>query len=231
MRTFRILVAGAESLSHDIIARLLTNPQYSINIVGEASLAARHAEAIGGLQLALVSLVQDAAAGINAARELNASAKLPLLFIAAPDMLADNINELGELSDDFILSPVQLPELEARLHLLLSRLPSRRHESDRVIELDNMTVDFARSCIVRDGETTKLSPIEAGLLDILMRNAPRVVSNDSMLARIWTDQSVSADTLRVHMHRLRSKLEADPHHPVYIRTERGVGYRFARRQD
>ena len=71
-----------------------------------------------------------------------------------------------------------------------------------------------------------MTPTEIVLLHVLIRHAPRVVQNNALLARVWPAEEVYEDTLRVHMHRLRRKLEADPHHPRYIRTERGVGYRF-----
>ena len=67
------------------------------------------------------------------------------------------------------------------------------------------------------------------MLHVLLRNATRVVENRMLIARVWPSEEVYEDTLRVHMHRLRRKLEADSHHPHYIRTERGVGYRFTQR--
>ena len=64
------------------------------------------------------------------------------------------------------------------------------------------------------------------LLHVLLRNAGRVVENRMLIARVWPSEDVFEDTLRVHMHRLRRKLESDSHHPHYVRTERGVGYMF-----
>jgi DNA-binding response OmpR family regulator len=71
-----------------------------------------------------------------------------------------------------------------------------------------------------------LTPTESILLHVLLRNAGRVVENRMLIARVWPSEEIFEDTLRVHMHRLRRKLEADSHHPHYIRTERGVGYMF-----
>ena len=77
-----------------------------------------------------------------------------------------------------------------------------------------------------DGEPVKLTPIENKILHILMRNAPRVVTIRSLLERTWPQEEVAEDVLRVHMHRLRNKIEKNSNSIKYIITERGTGYRF-----
>ena len=87
-------------------------------------------------------------------------------------------------------------------------------------------VDFARQQVTLDGRLVQLSPTETKLLYLLMRNAGRTVTNDFLLRRLWPLEEVFEDTLRVHVYRLRKKLEPGPSSWRYVITERGEGYRF-----
>jgi DNA-binding response OmpR family regulator len=91
---------------------------------------------------------------------------------------------------------------------------------------DRLAVDFAHQRAIVDGQPIPLTPTETKILYILMRNAGRVVTNDFLLRRLWPLEEVFEDTLRVHVHRLRRKIEATPTQPLYIVTERGLGYSF-----
>ena len=91
---------------------------------------------------------------------------------------------------------------------------------------DHLTVDFAHQRAIVDGEAVPLTPTETKLLYILMRNAGRIVTTDFLLRRLWPLEEVFEDALRVHIHRLRQKVELIPSRPRYIVTERGLGYTF-----
>ena len=106
-------------------------------------------------------------------------------------------------------------------------MPSLDYASQPVIRVDDsLSVDFAHNRITVAGKHYSLTPTESILLHVLLRNAGRVVENRLLIARVWPSEDVYEDTLRVHMHRLRRKLESDSHHPHYVRTERGIGYMF-----
>jgi DNA-binding response OmpR family regulator len=89
-----------------------------------------------------------------------------------------------------------------------------------------LAVDFAHQQAIVRGQQVSLTPTEAKLLYILMRNAGHVVTTDFLLRRLWPFDEVFEDTVRVHVHRLRQKIESMPARPFYIITERGVGYSF-----
>ncbi|MCY4465574.1 MAG: response regulator transcription factor [Chloroflexi bacterium] len=227
MQISRIILVAAESLPRDLLATLLDNKRYVVNTFADASAAVRHVEELGGPHLALISLIARASSGLEAARRLKSIVDMPLIFIIAPEDLPRLMGQMQVHGDDFVVSPVLPIELEARMQLLLARLPVTSYDRDRIVHFDELTIDFSRSRLLMDGKSVRISPTEAGLLHILLRNAPRVVENQTLLSRVWSQGTVAEDTLRVHMHRLRGKLEADPHNPVYIRTVRGIGYRFA----
>lgn len=227
MQISRIMLIAEESLPLDLHAMLLDNERYVFNSFAHAAAAVRHVEAQGGPHLALISLVARPTAGLDAARRLKALVDMPLIFIVAPEALPSLMREMQVHGDDFVLSPVQPAELEARIQLLLARLPVETYDRERIVHFDELTIDFLRGRLLINGKSIRLSPTEAGLLHILLRNAPHAVESQTLLTRVWSHDTVAEDTLRVHIHRLRSKLEADPHNPVYIRTVRGIGYRFA----
>jgi len=137
------------------------------------------------------------------------------------------VQGLRKYAEDFIVKPFELRELEARIQVVLARMPSLDYASEPIIHIDDhLSIDFAHNRIVVSGKSYTLTPTESILLHVLLRRAGQVVENRTLTARVWPTEEVYEDTLRVHMHRLRRKLESDSHHPHYIRTERGVGYMF-----
>lgn len=154
-------------------------------------------------------------------------ADVPIIFVTSSGDTETIVQGLKKYAEDFIVKPFELRELEARVQVVLSRMPSLDYASEPIIEVDqHLKIDFAHNRILVDGKSVGLTPTESVLLHVLLRNAGRVVENKILIARVWPSEDVYEDTLRVHMHRLRRKLEADSHHPHYIRTERGVGYMF-----
>jgi DNA-binding response OmpR family regulator len=154
-------------------------------------------------------------------------ADVPIIFITATDDTETVVTGLKKYAEDFITKPFELRELEARIQVVLARMPSLDYASEPIIYVDErLNIDFAHNRIILEGKAATLTPTESILLHVLLRNAGRVVENRMLIARVWPSEEVYEDTLRVHMHRLRRKLENDSHHPHYIRTERGVGYMF-----
>ena len=228
MKTSRILIVASEQASKDSIIRMLDKPPYVVSAVTDADSASLHVRSLGAPHLALVALTDRVDEGLAAARVLKESADLPLIFIASVQDLDSLGSHLRAYADDFVARPLHVEELEARMQLAMARVPERQYDRERLIELDELTIDFARSRLIVNGKSVRMSPTESELLHLLMRNAPHVVDCQTLLERVWSQDTVREDTLRVHIHRLRTKLETDAHHPRYIRTERGVGYRFAK---
>jgi DNA-binding response OmpR family regulator len=165
--------------------------------------------------------------GFELSNRLKSMADVPLIFITATSDTDTVVQGLKKYAEDFIVKPFELRELEARVQVVLARMPSLDYASEPIIRIDdNLSIDFAHNRIVVNSKAYGLTPTESILLHVLLRNAGRVVENRMLIARVWPSEEVYEDTLRVHMHRLRRKLEADSHHPHYIRTERGIGYMF-----
>jgi DNA-binding response OmpR family regulator len=130
-------------------------------------------------------------------------------------------------AEDYIIKPFSPRELLARVQRLLRRIGDFAYTLDPVVQVDDrLAVDFAHQQVTVEGRSVALTPTETKLLYILMRNAGRTVTTDFLLRRLWPLEGVFEDTLRVHIHRLRQKIETNPNQPHYIATERGMGYRF-----
>ncbi|RLC60206.1 MAG: hypothetical protein DRI80_11265 [Chloroflexota bacterium] len=137
------------------------------------------------------------------------------------------IQGIEYFAEDYITKPFSPRELVARVQRVLRRIGDFAYTLTPVTVIDDcLAVDFVHQRVIAAGREIHLTPTETRLLYILMRNADRTVTLDFLLRRLWPLEEVFEDTLRVHVHRLRRKIEPDPRRPCYIVTERGQGYRF-----
>jgi len=166
--------------------------------------------------------------GFEVLRQVRAFSDVPVLMLTARDDPLDKVKGLELGADDYVTKPFNHLELLARVRAVLRRLdmpaPTSRAPSFRSGALE---VDFARQEARLGGEPLDLTPTEYKLLYHLVRNAGHVLMHGTLLAKVWGREYVDeVDYLRVYVRRLRAKLGDDPEHPRYIRTERGLGYRF-----
>ena len=237
MTRARVLLVDGDSGFSAEAALHLKDRGYEVSRFADALQAVEYLQEQGVPQVALVNFRLEGMGGLQFAQELKSRADVPIIFIASPDgedILVDDLtryaDDMKKYAEDFIVKPFYYDELVARLNIALTRMPSIDYTDEAVIQVDDLlSVDFAHSTFTIAGKTQGMTPIESTMLHVLLRNAPRVVAVEDLLARVWPNQDVPVDTLRVHMHRLRRKLENDSHRPHYIRTERGVGYRFTQR--
>lgn len=210
-----------------LVTDFLSRGGYEVTPKHDGPEALEHIRQNGLPHIALIDLLLPTMHGFEVSSRLKAMADVPIIFVTSVNDTETIVQGLKKYAEDFIVKPFELRELEARIEVVLSRMPSLDYASEPMIELDeHLTIDFAHNRIVLDGKSIGLTPTESILLHVLLRNAGRVVENRMLCARVWPDEEVFEDTLRVHMHRLRRKLEADSHHPHYVRTERGIGYMF-----
>jgi two-component system KDP operon response regulator KdpE len=138
------------------------------------------------------------------------------------------VEALDAGADDFITKPFGMPELLARIRAALRRVPPMQH-GDAQIRLGKLEIDFTARTVVNGQKTSHLTPKELELLRYLTQHANDVVPHRELLQAVWgPDYGDQVDYLRVFIASLRKKIEADPEHPEYIKTEPWVGYRFKR---
>jgi DNA-binding response OmpR family regulator len=228
-KTKVLLVEDTTEISK-LISEYLSLHNYEVSVFPDGPDALKHVKQNGLPHIALIDLGLPTMHGFELSGKLKAMGDVPIIFVSAEHETDIVVQGLKRYADDFIVKPFNMRELEARVQTVLSRMPSLDYASQPIAIIDdNLSIDFAHNRITVGGKTHSLTPTESILLHVLLRNAGRVVENRLLIARVWPSEDVFEDTLRVHMHRLRRKLESDSHHPHYIRTERGIGYVFTMR--
>lgn len=154
--------------------------------------------------------------------------EIPILFLTASDEEVNIIRGLDSGGDDYMTKPFRLGELCSRIRALLRRAGAAGKENPAFLECGDVTVDLAGSRVSLKGRILDLTGAEYRLLCLLLRNAGRVVTRDTILDELWdgTGNFVDDNTLSVYVRRLREKVEADPSHPEHLTTVRGFGYQW-----
>jgi len=180
--------------------------------------------------LAIVDIMMPGMDGFDFCQEVQTFTDLPIVMLTAVDEEETVIRGIRYFAEDYITKPFSPRELVARVERVLRRIGDFAYALDPLVSVDDhLAVDFGHQQAIVDGRATALTPTETKILYILMRNAGRTVTTDFLLRRLWPLDQVFEDTLRVHVHRLRKKIELPPGPPQYVVTERGLGYRFAAR--
>jgi two-component system KDP operon response regulator KdpE len=174
---------------------------------------------------AILDLVLPDGSGVDLCRRLREWSSMPILLLSAVGDEDAKVNALVAGADDYVTKPFSARELVARLDAILRRAGAGSEEP--VVEVDGLLVDLAARVVRRDGADVHLTPIEFDLLGALVRNRGRLMTHRSLLVEVW-GQPYADDTqvLRAHVANLRRKIEPGGR-GRYIRTDPGVGYRFA----
>ena len=151
---------------------------------------------------------------------------VPIIILSARDREAEKIAALDLGADDYVEKPFAIGELLARMRTALRHHISQSAQS--VFEFDDLVIDTGRRRVSRNQVPIKLTPREYDLLCLLVRNAGRVLTHGQLLTAIWGPAHKNdMQYLRVFIGQLRAKIEKSPDNPKLIRTEAGIGYRFA----
>ncbi|MEU7425538.1 response regulator [Streptomyces sp. NPDC040750] len=167
--------------------------------------------------------------GVEVIRGLRGWTRVPILVLSARHSSDEKVEALDAGADDYVTKPFGMDELLARLRAAVRRAePVGAGEDDlTTVETEGFTVDLAAKKVGRAGKDVRLTPTEWHLLEVLVRNTGRLVSQKQLLQEVWgPSYGTETNYLRVYMAQLRRKLEADPSHPKHFITEPGMGYRF-----
>jgi two-component system KDP operon response regulator KdpE len=220
----RVLVVDDEQ---PILRALGTNLRargYAIDVAptGEdaLALAARHRPDAVILDLGLPGI-----SGIEVVQGLRGWTTVPIIILSARGAERDKVAALDAGADDYVTKPFGMDELLARLRAALRRNAPAPEAA--VVTTRHFAVDLAAKRVRIEGDEVRLTPTEWGLVEMLVRNAGKLVSQRQLLQEVWGPQyGQEANYLRVHMANIRRKLEPDPSRPRYFITEPGMGYRL-----
>ena len=178
--------------------------------------------------LVLLDVMLPGMSGTEVCKRIRAVSSVPIIMLTAKDSEVDKVVGLELGADDYITKPFSMRELVARVRAVLRRGGEwDTPDLAAPLESSGVRMDPERYEVWVRGHGVELPPKEFALLELLLRNAGRVLTRDLIIDRVWgSDYVGDTKTLDVHVKRLRSRIEEDPHHPRLIVTVRGVGYKF-----
>ncbi|NUO97178.1 MAG: response regulator transcription factor [Nonomuraea sp.] len=223
----RVLVVEDEESFSDALSYMLRKEGF------EVSVAATGPEALdtfdrNGADLVLLDLMLPGLPGTEVCRSLRQRSKVPVIMLTAKDSEIDKVVGLELGADDYVTKPFSSRELVARIRAVLRRQGDVPEELETaVLAVGPVRMDVDRHVVAVRGEQVQLPLKEFELLEVLLRNAGRVLTRGQLIDRVWgADYVGDTKTLDVHVKRLRAKIEADPSNPRCILTVRGLGYKF-----
>jgi two-component system response regulator RegX3 len=222
----RVLVVEDEESFSEALSYLLRREGYEVEVAdtGPDALAAFER---AGADLVLLDLMLPGLSGTEVCRELRARSHVPIIMVTARDAEIDKVVGLELGADDYVTKPFSSRELVARIRAVLRRRAEPEELLLDVVEAGPVRMDVERHVVSVDGSPVQLPLKEFDLLELLLRNAGRVLTRGQLIDRVWgADYVGDTKTLDVHVKRLRAKIEPDPASPKYLVTVRGLGYKF-----
>ncbi|MQA77843.1 MAG: response regulator [Streptosporangiales bacterium] len=222
----RILVVEDEESYSEALTYLLKKEGYEVLAADTGTGALAEFER-SGADLVLLDLMLPGVSGTEVCREIRKRSSVPIIMITAKDSEVDKVVGLELGADDYVTKPYSARELVARVRAVLRRRAEPEELVPPTLESGPVRMDVDRHLVTVGGGHVQLPLKEFELLELLLRNAGRVLTRAQLIDRIWgSDYVGDTKTLDVHVKRLRSKVEPDPGNPRYIVTVRGLGYKF-----
>jgi two-component system response regulator RegX3 len=222
----RVLVVEDEPSFSDTLSYMLRREGYEVEIA-ETGPDALTAFDRNGADLVLLDLMLPGLSGTEVCRELRNRSKVPIIMVTARDSEVDKVVGLELGADDYVTKPFSSRELVARVRAVLRRGSEADELVTGTVDAGPVRMDVDRHVVSVDGRPVNLPLKEFDLLELLLRNAGRVLTRGQLIDRVWgSDYVGDTKTLDVHVKRLRSKIEPDPANPKYLVTVRGLGYKF-----
>jgi len=222
----RILIVDDEPSLSEPLAYLLGREGYETAVAEDGPAALAEFERAGA-DLILLDLMLPGLPGTEVCREIRQRSSVPIIMLTAKDTEVDIVVGLELGADDYVTKPYSTRELLARIRAVLRRRVDDEVVDDGVLEAGGVRVDVDRHQVSVNGREIAMPLKEFELLELLLRNAGRVLTRGQLIDRVWgADYFGDTKTLDVHVKRIRSKIEADPSNPKLLLTVRGLGYRF-----
>jgi two-component system response regulator RegX3 len=222
----RILLVEDEESFSDPLSYLLEKEGYDVTVAADGLDALAEFDRTGA-DLVLLDLMLPGASGTEVCRQLRTKSTVPIIMLTAKDSEIDKVVGLELGADDYVTKPYSSRELLARVRAVLRRNADQADLMDSVIEAGGVRIDVDRHVASVRGEEVSLPLKEFELLEMLVRNAGRVMTRGQLIDRIWGQDYVGdTKTLDVHIKRLRAKVETEPSTPRLLVTVRGLGYKF-----
>jgi two-component system response regulator RegX3 len=221
-----VLVVEDEESFSDALAYMLRKEGFEV-VVCSTGPEALEAFDRSGADLVLLDLMLPGLPGTEVCRTLRQRSNVPVIMLTAKDTEVDKVVGLELGADDYVTKPFSTRELVARIRAVLRRQGDTEELPVATLEAGPVRMDVDRHIVSVRGGQVQLPLKEFELLEVLLRNADRVLTRMQLIDRVWgVDYVGDTKTLDVHVKRLRAKIEEDPASPRHIVTVRGLGYKF-----
>jgi two-component system, OmpR family, response regulator RegX3 len=222
----RVLVVEDEESFSDALSFMLRREGYEVGVASDGSTALEEFDRHGA-DLVLLDLMLPGISGTEVCRTLRQRSTVPIIMVTAKDGEVDKVVGLELGADDYVTKPFSSRELVARIRAVLRRRGEPEDMLPSILEAGPVRIDVDRHVVAVRGETVAMPLKEFDLLELLVRNAGRVLTRGQIIDRVWgSDYVGDTKTLDVHVKRLRAKIEEDPREPTLILTVRGLGYKL-----
>ncbi len=223
----RVLVVEDEESFSDALSYMLRKEGFEVAVAPTGTHALTEFDR-NGADIVLLDLMLPEMSGTEVCRQLRQKSAVPIIMVTARDSEIDKVVGLEIGADDYITKPYSPRELVARVRAVLRRNAAEIQEaSAQTLAAGPVRMDVERHVVTVSGGSVALPLKEFELLELLLRNAGRVLTRGQLIDRVWgADYVGDTKTLDVHVKRLRSKIEPEPSNPRFIVTVRGLGYKF-----
>lgn len=223
----RILVVDDDPAIRRLLRDKLDASGYAVWTAASGNEALDVISRRGMPHLAIVDINMPGMNGLRFCETVLQFSDLPIIMLSAIDEEDTIVGSISRYAEDYVTKPFSPRELAARAQRVLRRVPDYGYTTGVITEIDDyLSIDIPHQRAHVNGQAVQLTPTETKLLYVLMRNAGHTVTTEFLLRRLWPMEEVFEDSLRVHVHRLRHKIEPASSRPRYVLTERGVGYSF-----
>ena len=228
MTNCNVLVVDDEDEIRDAIEIYLRNEGLKVYKAKDGIEALMLLEEVD-VHLIIMDIMMPRMDGIKATFKIREKKNIPIIMLSAKSEDTDKILGLNIGADDYITKPFNPVELVARVKSQLRRyinLGVYKQSTDE-ISVRGLVLNKTTKVVAVDGEEIKVTPIEFGILELLMENLGRVFSIDEIYERVWKEPCYNADnTVSVHIRRIREKIEINPKDPRYLKVVWGIGYKI-----
>ena len=222
----RVLVVEDEESFSDALSYMLRKEGFEVAVAATGPEALIEFERTG-TDIVLLDLMLPGLSGTEVCRQLRQRSNVPIIMVTARDSEIDKVVGLELGADDYVTKPYSPRELVARIRAVLRRRSEPEELMPAALEAGPVRMDVDRHTVSVSGETVSLPLKEFELLEMLLRNAGRVLTRGQLIDRIWgADYVGDTKTLDVHVKRLRAKIEPEPAAPRHLVTVRGLGYKY-----
>ena len=206
---YRILVVEDDPEIRDGIGIYLKNQGYAVIKAENGKEGLELLEREAPIHLVIADVMMPVMDGVTMVMKLRERYDLPVIILSAKSEDIDKITGLNIGADDYVTKPFVPMELVARVNAQLRRYARYLERSGG-----------------KEGERLRLTPLELGILSLLMKNPGRVFSASEIYERVWNEKAVTTDTIMVHVRNIREKIEIDPKNPKYLKVVWGIGYKI-----